>query len=432
MSEPTPIGDAKSKKVQSSRAEEMEAHAALLVSALGTSYRLLLDDQEEGIVAAITEPGVLKVISREAVLERSIIRMMGKRATVGDLRSEVYPRWLAEMRVRQELCLNYMDVKPFVFKSEPLAAGWAWQRLPWDPDENAVCPPTFAEICQRTSLEEARALTLYLGSLFDYGFPRSQYLYLEGPGGDGKSRIIEAAERMFAKQGYTTMGADDLGDSHSTSALEGVRLLTFPDINKPGLPSTGIFKQLTGDDTMGVNPKMRQRRNIKLDCKVIISSNHPPKLNGGPADLRRLIYIRLKKHEAGADHGFIERCKSEAPQWAQYCYSQYLAWRKLNPIGDLPTSDEALESVRADSAEGSAQSLIEECLIFHKDYKISAQLLQTNLQRLTRGNYALEQTVYAMLKQRPNCRKARLPEKESPTRAPVWHGVDINPTARDK
>lgn len=420
------IAEPASAAAKDSRAEQMEKHATLLFAAMQNQYRLLLDDKGVSTLATVVEPGVLKVVSKEVAIEQTLIRALGSRATVSDIRNEIYPRWVSEMRLRS--ALDFKAVKPFHFKSDK-NAGWAWQRLTWDPDPNAPIPETYASICTRTSKEEARSLTLYLGSLFDYSFPREQYLYLHGSGGDGKSRIIEAGEKMFAVQGYTTMGADDLGDSHSTSCLEGVRLLTFPDIKKPSLPSTGIFKQLTGDDTMGVNPKGQPRRNIKLDCKVIISSNNEPKLDGGHADLRRLIYVRLAKHEGGEDHSFKERCKEQASEWAKYCYAQYLEWRKDNPTRGLPAADEAMEVVKADSVEGHAQSLIDQHFSFGANLKVPAHVLQGYVKRLANGDYPLEQTVYTLLKRVPNVKKRRQPTEESETRAPAWYGVKLNSDA---
>jgi hypothetical protein len=214
-----------------------------------------------------------------------------------------------------------------------------------------------AELFQRTSPDEENSAVLYIGSLFDYDFPRSQYLYLHGPGGDGKSTLIASIIKMFAKQGVTTMDADDMSDKHSTSSLEGVRLLIFPDLKRPSLPSSGIFKKITGDDTITVNPKGIARHNIVLSCKVIISSNDAPKLDGGRADLRRIIPIKFSPYAGGADHDFLRRFDAATTAIAQYCYSKYCAWRMLNPTQDLPRSEAALEEVKSATTEAIADGL---------------------------------------------------------------------------
>lgn len=376
---------------------------------LSHKYRLLLDNKQQTVITEIAEPGVLQVVSKEVVLERDLIKRFGVYLTPSAVKRDLLPRWQAEMRARTATCLDFDAVKPFLFKSEGVEAGWAWQRLPFDPDEAAPMPQHFASMLARTSEDEARSVVLFIGSLFDYKFPRSQYLYLHGVGNDGKSTLMAAVMAMFAKQGVATMGADDLGDSHSTSGLEGVRLLVFPDLKKPALPSSGIFKQLTGDDVMSVNPKGLPRHNIRLHCRVIISSNDAPKVDGGKADYRRILPAKFASYEAGADHGFVEEFVASAPVIAQYCYAQYIKWRVNNPTADLPQSSEALTRVQEGSTESLAEAMLERMAEFGTTYEhfTPADTLYEAIKRRASMNYGLETQMYKALERR-GLRKSRV------------------------
>lgn len=347
-----------------SRAEQMEVHAQLLLTNMTPFYRLLIDDKGVSTLAEINGTSVLKPMSKEVAIEKRLVRMLGNRVTVSDIRNEVYPRWCSEMRNGHMgvLALNFDTVKPFAFKSERLPPNvWTWQRLPFDPVENAERPPELAELMKRTSPDEANAVEMFIGSLFDYESTRHQYLYLHGVGNDGKSMLKDAIQLMFAEQGIAIMDGDDLtGDKHASSDLEGKRLLLFPDLRKPSLPSSGIFKKITGDDTIGVNPKGMPRHNIKLCAKVIILSNDAPQLEGNRADERRLISAHFETFEGGEDTVFKAKFLKAAPAIAQYCYSKYCSWKRGNPGKGLPQAAAALADAMSDSTAARASDVAEQ------------------------------------------------------------------------
>jgi hypothetical protein len=131
----TPITNATAAKVDA-KALNMDRVAQDAFVALSERYRLLIDDKSISVIAEISEPGVLQVVSKEVVIERDLLRYYGLQCSAGEVRNDLFPRWLSKMRANHATSLNFRDVKPFKFKSE-ISPGYAWQRLSFDQLETA-------------------------------------------------------------------------------------------------------------------------------------------------------------------------------------------------------------------------------------------------------------------------------------------------------
>lgn len=387
---------------------------------LAPLFRMVVEDRGIGTVAEITEPGVLKTLTDDTVIERDFLIRYGNFGSANDIRNNLYKRWRAKMRAMSSVRAD--EIKPFHFKSDPPASGWAWQRLLFDPIEKAEIPEIFKVLLSYTTEDEARSVVLFIGSMFDYESTRHQYLYLHGLGSDGKSTLLKAMYAMFNNHGYTTMQGNSLDDSHATADLEGVRLLVFPDCNRPSLPSTGNFKEITGEDMVGVNPKLQARRNIKMHCKVVISSNDEPQLAGGRADERRIIPVTFRgRGTLKSDEAWKQAFVASAPQIAQYCISEYRAWRKDYPNEDLPAAASAMEMVRENSTEATASDLVDRLFDFSKpEAFIRNSVLADTLKHYTRGEDRLMKQCYKVLKARGYASKTK---REGEETFKGWKGV---------
>jgi hypothetical protein len=365
---------------------------------LADKYRLLADDSGEYTIAQIIAPGVLRCVKPEDVIYCDLIKRYGTDLKPSKIKSELYHRWYSEMRTQQGASLAHAAVKPFHFRSAPSSAGFAWQRLAWDPDPQAAAPKLFLELLSHTTPDEAHSLKIFIGSLFDFKSSRHQYLYLHGNGGGGKSTLIDAMSAMFNKMGYRTMQGDSLDREHSTAGLEGVRLLAFPDCNRPSLPSTGIFKQLTGDDVTTINPKHMNTRNITMHCKVVISGNDVPQLTGGTADYRRIVPVSFVRHESTSNDQWKVDFIASAPQIAQHCIAVYEQWRTANPGVELPSALKAKEVVENASLESTAQDLVATRFECGEDFTIVGSDLEAYIDSMVRSNNQLKRQVYKALK----------------------------------
>jgi hypothetical protein len=391
---------------------------------LSSQFRLLIDNDSEVTVAEVTGPGILKPVNQKYVVESHLLNTFRTQLTPSKVMNELYPAWRGLMRERIQP-IQFDSVLPFAFKSQRLAPEqYAWQRLSFDHDPSAACPPTFGQMLERTTPDEARSLVLFIGSLFDYKFPRSQYVYLYGDGEDGKSTLLSALAGMFNKQGVATMKSGDFGDSHSTTSLERARLLIFNDQNNNSFMSTGHFKGVTGDDIMTINPKGAPRRNIRLNCKVLIASNNPPSLSGGRADERRILPVKFRKNDGGADHNWVARFNSESACIAQYCINEFSKWKAEHPGKDLPAAEEAMDVVRSDSLEALAYGVIKRLMdLGTPTAETPALALHEAVLRACNKNFSLERQVYRLLESQ-GIRKKRVGTGKE--RSYVWVGVTLH------
>ncbi len=401
------------------RALNVKHLAQLVKEAFYNKYRVIRDDGLHLSCAKIVEPAVLQPIDDSSVIN-DIVTLLEGRATPPVVKNEVFPTW--RVSAAKEHPIRAHDIVPLIFKSDT-ATAWAWQRLNFDPVE-IECPDLLTKMLCRTSPEEARSLVLWLGSLLDYRFPRSQYLYIHGEGNDGKSTLIKMLEKVLGKQGVTYMNSDNFADTHSTTALEGARLLIFSDENSASFMSRGRFKALTGDDTMTINPKGLPRRNIAISCKVMVASNYPPHVQGGRADLRRIIPVHLSPIDSSqSSHAeglaFIE----QGSAIMQFCYAAFRAWQAACPDQMLPASQAALEEVSADSMQTDMSMLLSGLLDFGSGLSVGAGELAAMLRPLTKGSGPGLQAAYAAIR-REGARRVQITTSEG-KRAWTWVGVKI-------
>jgi hypothetical protein len=420
MSEPVEITAAIELPKKDKTAEELQVMAMVSYNELAHKYRLLEDTEGKFVLARAVAPGVLRCVDKDDVLSLDLIRRWGATILPGKVRSELFPRWHAEMRNRAGSCIPYADVKPFRFASD-MAAGWAWQRLAFDPPTEPVpAPELFASVLARTSAEEALSIKLFIGSLFDYTSDRHQYLYLHGKGSDGKSTLLAAMFAMFNSRGCRTMRGDSLDSTHATAGLEGVRLLAFPDCNRPTLPSTGIFKELTGDDTTSINPKNRDIRNISVFCKVVISSNDAPQLAGGAADERRILPAKFMREGTSSNAQWKRDFIASAPLIAQHCIGIYQEWRKSNPHGEIPQASAAMEIVRDNTVQTTAEDLVSRLFYFNDPNAfIRSSVLNEIIKQHTRHDPVLAKQVKKVIQDRVKSGTKRFGDEV----AKGWKGI---------
>ncbi len=125
-----------------------------------------------------------------------------------------------------------------------------------------------------------------------------------------------------------------------TNQLANKRLVIFPDCENYHFPTKGLFKSLSGDDPITIEPKMKAPYTTLLDCKFLFTSNQLPALSSEWSDLRRAIFVRL---DGGAEwsEGFEDRLWEEAAQFLTNCLVVY---EKACPThGPIPVDHDASE-----------------------------------------------------------------------------------------
>lgn len=213
----------------------------------------------------------------------------------------------------------------------PKAVKWAndpelaFSRLPWtyEPDFEGDKMPLFSEIMGRISNSEA--LCHWIASLFFDDSNIQQYVWCHGFGQNGKGALSRFLEKVFGI-GYRSMQPPGLNDKHWTAGLLGARLCVFPDCNAQGFPASGLFKSLTGGDSIMVDQKFEPAFNVKLNCKFMFQSNERPSLSSEKADMRRAIYCEFKPlpDEVTDDSGYEARLWEEGGYFLSTCIHNYL------------------------------------------------------------------------------------------------------------
>lgn len=361
--------------------------------------------------AKVVGPNELTPIEPPIVLG-DMLRRYSSEMTPSVMKRELLPMWTALMPA-----VNAADIAPFIFKSDTVSY-WSWERLGFDvPTETPKCPETLAAILKRTSPAEAESLVRWIGSVFDYSSLREQYLYIHGEGNDGKSTLLKTLMTAFTNQGTAAMRFADLV-GHGTTRLEGARLVCFMDENNNRFMSSSLFKTLTGDDSMTVNPKGYALRDIKINAKVAIASNHAPVISGDAADRRRIIAVKLRRYEnLAGDQGFKERMRAESDAIFQYCIAVYRDWSSKNPGQLIPVSEEVMSEVMEDSQLEEITDIVNYHFEFVRDAKISASAVKNMLQKYDNATY---RKITAYLKQQKCTRVMEWTDGHS---SRTWVGV---------
>lgn len=190
-------------------------------------------------------------------------------------------------------------------------------------DEETLVWDSFLSRCGAN----AEALKAFTWSLFEKGENyHDQYLFLKGPGGDGKGSYIRFLCKLFENNSGTdaAFAALSTEDDRWIAQCVGKRLGTFNDINNTSIVMTTAFKNVTGRDPVTINQKYEKSYSTILDTKFVLSTNKMISIGGDMAEKRRAIIINMlpitKKipnyeqklwQEAG---GFLYKCREAFKQ----------------------------------------------------------------------------------------------------------------------
>jgi hypothetical protein len=205
-----------------------------------------------------------------------------------------------------------------------------WHRLPFDrrTDVGPEDFPLWTEIMNRIEEEGNRsAAIMWFGSLFARESYRQQYLWLYGSGGDSKGAMIRVFKRIFGEacKASLTPPAQHGEPERWCSNLMGARLAVFPDCNSGKFPGSGLFKQVTGGDYLGSRRLYEESVEFMPECKVLFTSNTPPKISDGSANARRAIICTMEPFTGVRRQDYEEDLYREAEAFCNYGLSLYEA-----------------------------------------------------------------------------------------------------------
>lgn len=251
-------------------------------------------------------------------------------------------KYLGQNNINAEMCASAVEgvrkqwfhspksflegkIKAFAFKDEP---GYAFSRCKFNVVDYYQDSPTFNTLMANFS--NADAIMAFIGSLFFEESYSQQYLWIHGGGGNGKGSLLQTIEDVFGNAFHSSsyVPINKLGDTDKfwTYEIIGKRIVIFPDCMEPGFVQSGLFKSLTGGDTIRVEQKGKQAYSVKMKAKFIFTSNKLPSISSSEADERRIILCRAKNIEAFTpDPQFKIYLAKEVPQFISNCILKYKA-----------------------------------------------------------------------------------------------------------
>lgn len=137
-----------------------------------------------------------------------------------------------------------------------------------------------------------------MGHLLFENTSAKSLVWLYGKGDDGKSEFVKFLQKLLMPI-TATYSSDAMSafDKHGAAYFQNAKILFLHEANKPlNQSNVDIIKRLTGGDSISVNPKNKEMKQVNLSIKILITGNHLPNFAPGILDealKRRLQFIRV-------------------------------------------------------------------------------------------------------------------------------------------
>lgn len=155
---------------------------------------------------------------------------------------------------------------------------------------------------KKTAIETAeyvKGVLQFVGYLFTSGNIRTVLAMLVGVSGGGKSIFSDVLSEIFGKEKIADMKIQDLDYTHATSQLLDKHLNIINDADDRPIQNIGLIKQLSGYDSISINPKGKDSITIPREevAKMILVANAIPvfrKLDSGLLERFLIIEFNIK------------------------------------------------------------------------------------------------------------------------------------------
>jgi putative DNA primase/helicase len=143
------------------------------------------------------------------------------------------------------------------------------------------------------------------------------FFFCEGPGGTGKSTLVETLRFVFGDYARTTAFETFLANRGSAipndiARLRGARLVTAIESDSDSVLAAPIIKQFTGGDMISARYLFNEWFEFKPIGKVFLVSNPRPEIRAGDSAMwRRIITIPFHTVPAKNDRRLPDKLKAE-------------------------------------------------------------------------------------------------------------------------
>jgi|GEM_PF-681314 len=184
-------------------------------------------------------------------------------------------------------------------------------KIPVVYDPEADCPKVKKFLSEVLHPDDIPVIEEFFGFCLWRKYFIHKAFMLVGEGSNGKTTLIKLIENFLGKQNVSSVSIQDLGENRFAAAeLYGKLANLFADIPDRALRNTGIFKMLTGGDTLTVERKFKNPFKFENYAKQIYSCNKLPETyDETDAFFRRWIIINFPNKFEGdkADKNLIDK-----------------------------------------------------------------------------------------------------------------------------
>jgi P4 family phage/plasmid primase-like protien len=280
---------------------------------------------------------------------------------------------------------------------EPITADWnVWWNVPLDYSGPAKCPAWLAfldSIGWGEGTEEHRLLKQWFGYVLSGSKDQQKMLLLKGPTRGGKGTILKIAAAMLG-DGAVGVRLDGLAGNFGLQPLLGKSLATVGDArfeNKTDKALVQTLLSLVGDDEQMVDVKNQKPVSVRLDTRVMMASNEPPKfIEASDALANRFVVLESEVSFLGReDFGLEARLREELDGIVTWSLD---GLDDLREVGTFSTTERGTRFVREMVLQGSnVRRFIEDECEFGSEYKVPVRELYQAYKMWcnSTGNYAV-------------------------------------------
>jgi putative DNA primase/helicase len=166
-------------------------------------------------------------------------------------------------------------------------------RLPIRYDEDADCPEIKEFIKQVVDEGDIDVIQEIIGYCLWKSYPVQKAVMFIGEGANGKSTLLDLIKRFLGQKNISSVPLQDFDTNRFAKArLFGKLANMFNDVSDKALKETGMFKQLTGEDTVTGERKFQDGFQFTNYAKMLFSTNKlPESRDDTQAFYRRWIFI---------------------------------------------------------------------------------------------------------------------------------------------
>ena len=149
--------------------------------------------------------------------------------------------------------------------------------LPVSYDEEKKCPKIMKFLGEVVTKEQLDIIQEVIGYCLYKDMPIHKSLMLVGDGANGKSTLLGLIMRFLGSENISSASLQSLCyNRFSIAQLHGKLANVCSDLPDSALKQTGMFKMLTGGDTVNAEEKFKQPFSFKNHAKLIFSTNKVP------------------------------------------------------------------------------------------------------------------------------------------------------------